>query len=181
MIRTAQKYSFQKRQNLKKDGFTLIELLVVIALIIIIALTAFIVINPLELQKQGRDSVRVADLTAINQAIQSAVSEASGSASYPLCDGAAGACSGDSTQANARLNNGTGWVKVNMSNTSLKMPALKLDPSNTGSLKYQYATDGTDWELNAQLESNKYQGNMSNDGGNSATQYEVGTKLDLLN
>ncbi len=96
MIRTAQNFSFQKR-NLKKDGFTLIELLVVIAIIIIIALTAFIVINPLELQKQGRDSVRVSDLTSINQAIQAAVSEASGSASYPLCNGVAGSCTGDST------------------------------------------------------------------------------------
>lgn len=183
MNKSVQKYSFQKRQkSFKKQGFTLIELLVVIAIIIILALTAFIVINPLELQKQGRDSVRVSDLAAVNQAIQTAVSEASGSASYPLCNGVAGACTGDSTVGGnaARSNNGTGWVKVNVSSTSLKMPALPLDPSNTGALKFQYASDGVDWELDAQLESNKYQSNMAADGGSSSTEYEVGTNLNLI-
>lgn len=181
MINTAQKYSFQR--NVKKQGFTLIELLVVIAIIIILALAAFIIINPLELQKQSRDSVRVSDLASVNQAIQDAVSEASGSASFPLCNGTPGSCNGDSTVGGnaARNNNGTGWVKVNVSNTSLKVPALPLDPSNVGPLKYQYSSDGTDWELDAQLESAKYQSTMSQDGGDNDTQYEIGTNLKLIN
>jgi prepilin-type N-terminal cleavage/methylation domain-containing protein len=75
----------RRNSQRKYNGFTLIELLVVIAIIVILALTALIVINPLELQRRSRDGVRVSDLANINQAIQSAVAEASGSASSVLC------------------------------------------------------------------------------------------------
>src|SRR3989344_4658513 len=50
-------------------GFTLIELLIVIAIIATIMAIAALVINPVEYFKRGRDSQRLMDYTAINQAV----------------------------------------------------------------------------------------------------------------
>lgn len=187
MRKTAQSYNYQKLNyrltKPAKSGFTLIELLVVIAILIILAVAAWIIINPLEISRQGRDARRINDLATINQAIQSAVSEATSSAAYPLCNGTAGSCGGDSLVggSSARNNNGTGWVKVNLSAATLKMPTLPLDPTNQGIYHYLYQTDGTDWELDANaLESQKYSPYAANDGGNNNTAYEVGTNLNLL-
>src|SRR3981081_13412 len=91
------------RPKTKYSGFTLIELLVVIAIIILFALTPLVVLTPRELQRRSRDGVRVSDLALINQAVQSAVAEASGSAATVICAGTGGSptCSGSST-ANGR-------------------------------------------------------------------------------
>jgi prepilin-type N-terminal cleavage/methylation domain-containing protein len=52
-----------------RRGFTLIELLIVIAIIATIMAIAALVINPVEYFKRGRDSQRLMDYTAINQAV----------------------------------------------------------------------------------------------------------------
>src|SRR5438270_10285970 len=81
------KSALNLRRSQTKDlkGFTLIELLVVIAIIVILALTAFVVINPLELQRRSRDSVRISDLATINQAITAAVADSTDSAVNTVC------------------------------------------------------------------------------------------------
>jgi prepilin-type N-terminal cleavage/methylation domain-containing protein len=166
----------------KYSGFTLIELLVVIAIIIILALTALIVLNPLELQRRSRDGVRVSDLGLINQTIQSAVADASGSAATVLCYNTTAPCQGYSTDngGNSRSNNGTGWVKVNLVSQAIKVPTLPNDPTNTAPFRYTYYSDGQDWELNAVLESTQYIPRMAQDGGNNNNVYEIGTNLNLL-
>ena len=47
----------------------MIELLVVIAILAVLATAVVLVLNPAELLKEGRDSTRVSDLAAINDAI----------------------------------------------------------------------------------------------------------------
>lgn len=165
-----------------KQGFTLIELLVVIAIIIILALVALIVINPLELQKRGRDAVRVSDLSNLNQSIQSAVSDATSSAAATLCVNLTAPCQGASTDngGNSRANNGTGWIKVNLTGQTIKVPTLPNDPTNTTAFHYTYRSDGADWELNTVLESSQYASKMSQDGGNNNSAYEIGTSLTVL-
>ena len=49
--------------------FTLIELLVVIAILAVLATAVVVVLNPAELLKQGRDSTRLSDFSAIHSAI----------------------------------------------------------------------------------------------------------------
>lgn len=46
---------------MKHKGFTLIELLVVIAIIAIIASVINVILNPPELLKRSRDSIRLTD------------------------------------------------------------------------------------------------------------------------
>jgi len=49
-------------------GFTLIELLVVVAIIAVLAVAVVLVLNPVQLIKQARDSTRISDLATLNSA-----------------------------------------------------------------------------------------------------------------
>ena len=54
---------------LHKKGFTLIELIIVIALIALLATTVILVINPVKIFQEARDSQRIADLGQMNSAM----------------------------------------------------------------------------------------------------------------
>lgn len=99
-----------------------------------------------------------------------------------------------------RLPDGTGYIPVNLgavSGGASPLATLPVDPTNSADFIYRYACKqetaggaGT-FEINACLESTKYQPYMTNDGGNKNTPgaacatngwyYEVGTEpgLDL--
>ena len=90
--------------------------------------------------------------------------------------------------SNYRNINGTGWVPVSFSSVSIGSPIsqLPVDPTDSSSsrLYYTYATNGSQYELTAVMESAKYSAGGSNDvvsgdGGPLATVYEKGTKLGL--
>lgn len=158
-------------------GFTLVELLIVIAILAILAVIANLVINPIEIMKQGRDSDRLTSLSTLQQAINVAAQEATNSSDKILCypDGGV-SCTGYSDVAGPKAD-GTGWVKVNLSGqTMVKMPTLPIDPSGG---RYTYHSDGKDWEITAVLESEKYKGKMTTDGGANNALYQLGSKLDL--
>jgi prepilin-type N-terminal cleavage/methylation domain-containing protein len=94
-------------------------------------------------------------------------------------------CAASSTYRNV---NGTGWIPINFSNISSGSPlgALPVDPMNASSsrLYYTYVTNGTQFEMTAVMESQKYQAGGSNDvispdGGRLASVYEKGSNLGL--
>ena len=180
--------------NLRKTvrGFTLVELLVVIAIIAILAAVVVLIINPLELTRRGRDAARLTDLANLQQAINVAVQEATGSGTAQiLCVGGltGGACSGKSADTGSRSSNGTGWVKVNLSSqNAVSVPTLPADPTNSTVYHYTYCSDGNSWEINTVLESEQQKGKMATDGGPTAVdnatdttgRYEVGSALGLI-
>ncbi len=94
-------------------------------------------------------------------------------------------CAASST---VRLIGGTGWLPINFSSMSNGAPLSQLpqDPMNASSsrLYYTYATNGSQYEVTAAMESAKYKlggsGDViTGDGGTLSTVFEKGSKLGL--
>lgn len=157
-------------------------LLLILPFISILAvLAAFVVlaINPSNLQRAAKDSVRLADLNNINIAIQIAQTQ---NPEIRLCGNEMASCDGSSLSADManRKIDGTGWVKVDLSGAQgSNLSVLPIDPTNSGEFYYRYCSDGVSWELNAKLDSNESQLKMTSDQGDDPNLYEVGSNLNL--
>lgn len=160
-------------------GFTLVELLVVIAIVGILAGVVLIAINPASLLAKARDSQRLQDMDTVNKAFGLALADNE----ITLTDttGCADCTSDTGTQA---VDGVAGWIKfavpAGKTGVSKYLPALPVDPTNSGILIYTYAADVNGYEINASLESVDNTAKMSNDGGNNVAAFEVGTDLSLL-
>ena len=191
-----------------RASFTLIELLVVIAIVAILSVVVILAIQPAELLRQSRDSVRMADLATLNRVLnmyQTDVLDGTlGAASttyFSLIDSSATTTAGTDCSGVGRMipptgwsyhcaasstyrkTNGTGWMPVNFGLMSTKSPlsSLPVDPTNTSSSGNYYSyTPGGSWALSAMVESQKYLANATNDGGYDPGRIEVGTNLALI-
>ena len=171
-----QKYTMKPTQK----GFTLIELLVVIAIIAILAVIVVFAINPAELMRKSRDSVRIQEITALRKSIDATIATKTGSvlisANCPYnnpCNSAGG----------GQSSNGTGWLPVDIQQYS---PTLPIDPLNNkpnvitadgtpAVAKYYFATDGEYYTVASFLESYQNITLQTNDGGLENRLYELGT------
>lgn len=173
-----------------KKGFTLIELLIVIGIVAILATAVVVILNPAQLLAQARDATRISDLNSVKAAIALYLSSATTPTltAGPFSQFGTGCYSlGTCTTVTSTAVTGTGWVGINLGDTSGGSPlaALPTDPTNDATYHYAYKGDNTNktFELNGALESTKYSGMMLNakDGGPTDTAYEVGTDpgLDL--
>ena len=168
-------------------GFTLVELLVVIAIIAILAAVVVLIINPLEFTRRGRDAARLSDLANLQNAINVAVQESTGSGAVSVLCAPSGTypCSG-SSNTGTRAANGSGWVKIDLSaQKSVSIPTLPVDPVNSVAMHYTYCADADAWEVDTVLESDQQKARMTNDGGNEnvadgTAKYEVGSNLQLI-
>ena len=167
---------------MNKRGFTLVELLVVIAILGVLVGVAYIAINPAEMMKKSRDSKRLSDLATIRKAVDLAL--ANGRTLTASTCTATVPCSSTGT----RGVDGTGWVNVILSDylSTLPIDPKAADSSFTDAAgasvtpEYQFANDGSTYELRGHLESTANASFYTTDGGDDAGLYEVGTKLSLL-
>ncbi len=135
-----------------KKGFTLIELLVVIAILAVLATATVLVLNPAELLKQSRDSTRVSDMAAMNNAIGLWVADVLNGSAGTTWASAAGKwgnneaiyCTSSSTLATgvwvsgactvstSTVTTATGWIPLNFGLIAAGSPLSKLpiDPNN---------------------------------------------------
>jgi prepilin-type N-terminal cleavage/methylation domain-containing protein len=185
-----------------KKGFTLIELLVVIAILAVLAVAVVLVLNPVQLIKQARDSTRISDLATLNSAISFYLADVA-SPDLGICTSTYGRFTAATTTSSfatavstssvtGRGVDGTGWIDINFATTTGGSPIgrLPLDPVNSitggNNYFYGYACDDTNkyYELNANMESTKYASGgtgdvESVDGGDNSGWYEVGNRLVL--
>ena len=159
-------------------GFTLVELLVVIAIIAVLAAVLLVAINPAALLAKSRDSNRLQSMDSLNKALALALADSEVSLT------ATGTCATCTSGSGTQAADGTGWVKFTIptGKTGLVkfIPALPVDPTNTGASVYTFGSTLTGYELNAVLESTDNTSLMSTDGGNASGVYEVGTSLTIL-
>ncbi len=144
-------------------GFTLIELIIVIALIAILATTVILVINPVKLFAEARDSQRIADLGQMQSATSLYLATASSidldgtgaltcSANcWEFTGGGGVADAGDgcggrhgtkiTKQVNSQAVNAAGWIPIDLTQTSGGSPlsVWPRDPKNSSTLYYSYA------------------------------------------
>jgi len=170
----------------QNKGFTLIELLVVIAILGILATMVVLAINPAETQRRGRDASRLSDMATVRKAIDLAIADGgvlSGTVAVPFTGSSAG--SRDASLA-------TNYVGMDISKY---LSVLPIDPRQTatvatlisdgttqiaaGSMVYSFTSNGKTYELNAYIESTDNTAIPANDGGTSATVYEIGTNPGL--
>ena len=180
-------------------GFTLIELLVVIAIVTILSVVLVVTLNPAQLLRQSRDSVRISDLAALRSSVSLYIVEVASSsiaANSATCyaHGSSSVtgtgCGGRYTTAttistsSSRVVTGAGWIPINFTaiNAGSPLSVEPIDPINNATYFYSYAADTTNvtFEINAKMESTRYavggSGDVeSTDGGSSSTLYEVGT------
>lgn len=160
----------------KNKGFTLIELLIVVAIIGILAGILVMILDVGEYQAQARDARRMNDILSV----QTALIDSLANQKISLVDtSGCGDCTSDTGSDNIH---GNGWVKFN--DTSGRgfvdiIQNLPKDPINDGTYHFSYYSDGNDFELNMVFESNRYQDNAQQDGGNDPNVYERGFNLNL--
>ncbi|MDP3956366.1 MAG: type II secretion system protein [bacterium] len=154
------------RQTHHKKGFTLLELLIVIAILAILAVATLLVLNPVELLRQARDTQRVTDIGTLNSALSLYLTSASttpiasstGTLNNTTCRGGTPTCYSDrnaglsvtcvgrfstsavATSTSRKIDAG-GWLPVAFANIpgGSPMATLPTDPVNSASLFYAYA------------------------------------------
>jgi prepilin-type N-terminal cleavage/methylation domain-containing protein len=165
---------FKTHKNRRSNyGFTLVEILITITIITILVSIVLVLINPTSTRNKSRDNKRLSDLATIERMI---IEYDLSYRSYPdgtstLRDSLTKASDSSPTIHSSNR----GWIDADLSEFNANLP---VDPINKDDLKYQYFSDGVDYEINLILEA--YLEKMQNDGGNDPDKYEVGTNLNLI-
>jgi len=191
-----------KSFNKSDKGFTLVELLVVIGILAALATAVVVVINPMEMLRQGRDAIRMEEIGMLHKALSlfqvDRPTDSMGIANriYVSIPDTSSTCANLGlpalptgwsyhcvTATNLRNTNGTGWIPINFTTMFQGSPfaSLPVDPINTVALGafYVFVTDGRTWSLASLLESEKYTPSALRDGGTDFTRFEAGNNLAL--
>lgn len=191
----------------KRSAFTLVEILVVIGILASLSVATVLVLNPAEMLKSSRDTVRLADLATLNSALsllstdKPGISMGASTTIYTSLIDSSSDCSSwhlpvisnpntglpygyhCSTADVAKKTDGTGWVPVDfrqLSGGTSPLATLPIDPVNSSSTGLYYTfMPGGSWGISAVLESAGRAVTMANDGGRSAAVYEIGSDLKL--
>jgi len=164
----------------------------VIAIIAILAVVVVLTLNPAELLRQSRDANRVSDMATLTSALNLYLTDQGGGSGFSLGNasntgisvpdpnnsstcGSLGLPSLNTStgqqwycgsSSSSRNINSQGWIPVNLSSISAGSPigSLPVDPTNQTSsgLFYAYNTNGTQFEVTANLESQKYKTQYGN-------------------
>ena len=178
-----------------------------IAIIAILAVVVVLTLNPAEMMREARDSNRLSDLSTLTSALGTYEAQGGNAlgisgiiyVSLPdptLTGSATSTCSSlglpllpagytyqCASPEDYRDANGTGWIPVDFSSLAMSniLSELPVDPTNQTStdLFYTYVTNGTQYQITAHLESQKYAAEEVNSGGADPALYTTGSNLSL--
>lgn len=174
-------------------GFTLIELIVVIGIIGILAALVLLAINPAELQKKARDATRFSDLAGLRRAIDLNIANnggpLKGTSTPPPYTGDSGGVRTSNSDANYIGIDVGKYIAILPDDPMHLKDSLALVTISDGTttvsrdlMRYYFASDGTNYEINSYLESadNNSRALDTGDGGNNDKRYEIGTAPQLI-
>jgi len=178
----------------------LIEVLISVGVVATLSAAVFVAINPAELLRQARDSIRLADTRTIravanlyrvdvggymgdNHVIYISLPDmdpSCGNLALPgLPTGWRYNCVPFSSQKNV---NGFGWLPLNLSAISIGSPlsSLPIDPINTavGGYYYSYIPNSADGNFSVRVESQKYLPSAEKTNTFDPSLYVVGSNAD---
>lgn len=190
------------------ESFTLLEVLITVGILAAVSAIAFIIVNPNEMIRQGRDAKRLAELDSLDNAINlsqmdsSAMSLGTSKIVYISLPDTSSTCASWASlpalptgytyhcvsSTVLGKTDGTGWIPLNLQGLSTGSPiaSAPTDPVNDALHFYSYITSGTGaWEFGSVMESAKYKmggpnDKTSTDGGGNLSLYERGTNLSLM-
>ena len=114
-----------------REGFTLIEILIVVAIIAILASVVLVGLGPT--QQAGRDARRISDLSEVQNGLE---------LYYNKCGYYPGGTAADTSCDSAAAATGYANMSAELIGTGLGISSVPVDPSNTGTHVYSYATNG---------------------------------------
>ncbi|MEK9154670.1 MAG: LamG-like jellyroll fold domain-containing protein [Patescibacteria group bacterium] len=187
--------------NKRKSAFSLLELLIVMGVLAILTTTVVLIINPVELLKEGRDSKRIVDIRSIDEAIQLAQADNlslslgspnvvylslpdtnSNCSSYSLPSLPIGYSYTCQSASNFQKVDGTGWLPIDFTalSTGSPFPVLPIDPENDDNNNLYYTYENG-YILTAGLLSNEYiQEVAQKDEGLNPLRFEIGSGISIL-
>ena len=182
-----------------KKAFTIIEILIVVGIISILAVALLVLVNPAEAQRRTRDTKRLKDVQFIESVVKQYLDDGgTGFADNSVCTTTnmcysrynAAIGTDDTVPCGAANYNWIGEANLDLCNYARAIP---VDPSNIDNatcvddsetndistscyLYYAVVVNGTNYEIGARQESTANIDNVTGDGGNSDTWYEVYTQ-----
>ena len=162
----------QSRPGQDLPGFTIVEVFIVIITLMFVYSFIIIAIKPDELKERSRDTVRLADVSKLQAAIEAYIADqgAPPDSTNVTRDSLSAAGTGP-----LAASNGQGWIGSDLSSYLENLP---LDPANVNPLFYRYRHNGLKYEIDTALEDETTL--MTEDSGNSTSRYEKGTDLTIL-
>ena len=190
-----------------RRAFTLVEVLVTVGLIAVLSTAVLLTLNPLDFLKQGRDSIRLNDLSNLVRTLNYIQAESPqtffGNPKTIYISRPDPNLTGDATSTCPNMNlppipsdwsyycvspqnlskiDGKGWIPINFSNQAIfRLSKLPTDPQNNENYYYTYVYDPNTqtFEIDTVLESQKQKHLLSEDNGDNNNLYELGTNLTL--
>lgn len=179
--------SYTKHLKSRANAFTILELLVVIGLIVLLAITLLVLLNPAEAQKRNRDAKRLRDVTTLQTVVSQYLEDGNTfgtncTTTTPCSSLAAG--NTDNVSAKAVAENWLGGTSADLSTYTQTVPVDPVNgtgtcitgagtPSNACSIYYRVAVSGRNYEINVRMESKADEKRVLGDGGDSTQWFEL--------
>lgn len=138
-------------------GFTILEFLVIFGILTVLVVVFVLLINPTERMREVRDAYRIVDLAELKKAVSLYIA----SAEKPDLDSRGNCAETYASNSGTAAVDGSGWLPVNFDQIpgGSTLKSLPTDPINNNQYYYSYKCSERNltFELNAKMESRKYQ------------------------